>query len=129
MKGLPLLLLASLLVMTGSCSKSNANELKIKQDVKQIVFFSNEDDYAGEAPYYDALIELKKSFPTEVKKMIVFSPTKAKQYLKTYHIDSCPALIVIYNSKVIVKINGDTTKEDIIQPIAKVLSNDLNQKK
>ncbi|MDF2902995.1 MAG: Pal-related lipoprotein [Bacillus sp. (in: firmicutes)] len=127
MKGLPLLLLASLLVMTGSCSNSNEKELKIKHDVKQIVFFSNEADYTGEAPYYDALIELKKSFPTEVKKMLVFSPTKAKQYFKTYHIDSCPALLVIYNRKVIVKINGDATKEDIIDPIAEVLSNDITQ--
>lgn len=128
MKGMQLLLLASVLMITNSCSNGE-NELKLKNNVKQIIFFSNEADYTGEAPYYDALIELKKSFPAEIKNMMVFSPSKAKKYYKTYNIKSCPALLVIYNSEVLVKINGSTTKDEIINPISEVLTNDFVKKK
>jgi hypothetical protein len=118
MKGLHLLLLASMLVVTGSCSMSGENELNLKRNVKQILFFSNETDYTKEATYYDALIDLKKSFPAEIKNMMVLSPSQAKDY----NIKSCPALLVIYNSEVLVKISGNADKEDIIHPISEVLS-------
>lgn len=123
MKGLQFFLLAALLVITSSCNNHGTKELTLKNNVKHIIFISNDSDYTKEAPYYDALIELKKSFPAEIKNMIVFSPAKAKEYYKTYKINTFPALLVIYNSKVLVNINGTAaTKEEIIQPVSEVLS-------
>ncbi len=55
--------------------------------------------------------------------MIVFSPAKAKGYYKTYKINTFPALLVIYNSTVLVNINGTAaTKEEIFEPVSEVLS-------
>jgi hypothetical protein len=124
MKRLPLLLLASLLVITVSCSQSNKGGLQLKKNVKQILFFSNESNYSEEGSYYDALIELKKRFPDEIKNLIVLSPNNAKQLLKSYKIETCPALLVVYNENVIVKITGKVSKEDIINPVSKALSDD-----
>jgi hypothetical protein len=128
MKGLPILLLASLLVITSSCNNTNEDDLGLEQDVNHVLFFSNDTDYSKEAPYYDALIELKKNYPTEIKNMLVLSPTNAKQYLNTFHIEGSPALLVIYNNDVMVKISGQVSKEEIIQPISEVLSKNSRKK-
>ncbi|MGJ7923119.1 small peptidoglycan-associated lipoprotein [Neobacillus sp. LXY-4] len=129
MKGLPLIFLASFMVMTGSCSKADDEGIELKQNVKQILFFSDDTDYSEEAAYYDALIELKENFPKEIKNMLVLSPTNAKQYFKAYQIKACPALLVVYNETVVVKITGNVSKDEIIHPISEVLSNDLAIKK
>lgn len=126
MKGLSLLLITSLMVITGSCNMFSEEQLDLEQDVMQIIFFSNESDYAGEASYYDALIELKKDYPAEIKNMLVFTPSEGKQYYNAFDIKSCPALLVIFNNEVMVRINGQKTKENIIQPITKALVKDLN---
>lgn len=123
MKGLPLLL-ASLLVIT-SCSNSNDDKIQLPHNVKQIIFFSNDQDYSEEAAYYDALIELKKEFPAEIRNMLVISPTNAKPYFQSFHINACPALLVIYNDKVMIRISGKVSKEQIIQPISEILSSEV----
>lgn len=126
MKGLPLLFITSLLFVTASCKSNDANkDLNIDNSIKQVIFFSDETEYQYEASYYDAIIDLKKEFPEEIKNMMILSPTKAKQYYDTFQVKECPAIIVIYNNQVVVKVDGDTSKEKIIKPIAKVLSNGL----
>lgn len=122
MRGLQLLLFSSLILITSSCNQFNREELTLTNGVKQIIFFSNESDYTGEASYYDALIELKLKFPDDFKNMLVLSSTEAKPYYKAYHVESCPALLVINNNEVAVKIFGNVTKEEIIKPITEVLS-------
>lgn len=122
MKGLPFLL-ASLLVIT-SCGKTSEEEIKLPEDGKQIIFFSNDQDYSEETAYYDALIELKQHYPKEIQNMLVLSPTDAKPYYQFFQIEACPALLIIYNEKVMFKISGAVSKDEIIQPISDILSND-----
>jgi hypothetical protein len=122
MRGLQLLLFSSFILITSSCNQFKQDDLPLKNDVKQIIFFSNESDYTGEASYYDALIELKNRFPNEFKNMLVLSSTEAKPYYKAYHVEACPALLVINNNEVAVKIFGNVSKEEIIQPVTDVLT-------
>ncbi|MDZ5470627.1 small peptidoglycan-associated lipoprotein [Bacillus sp. 31A1R] len=125
MKGLPIILLFSLLTITTSCSRTEEDEgLKIDNSIKQVIFFSNESEYEFEASYYDAIIELKKEFPEEIKNMIVLTPSKGKEHFDTFKVKDCPAIIVIYNEKIVVKVDGATSSDKIIKPIAKVLSKD-----
>jgi hypothetical protein len=128
MRALSLLLFTSMMMITGSCNKFAVEPLKINRDVLQIVFFSNESDYSKEATYYDALIELKKNYPHEIKNMLVLSPTKGKNIYQAYDIRACPALIVIYNDEIIVRIVGQTSKEEIITPITATFLKSLDQK-
>lgn len=126
MKGLPLVFIITLIFITTSCSKEAADtSLQIDTSIKQIIFFSNESEYQYEASYYDAIIELKKEFPEEIKNMLTLSPAKAKQYYDTFKVKDCPAIIVIYQDQIIAKVDGETTKEQIVKPIAQVLAKDL----
>ncbi|RID88135.1 small peptidoglycan-associated lipoprotein [Mesobacillus zeae] len=96
----------------------------MNEDVKQVVFFSDESNDANEAPYYDAIIELKEDFPDTMQNMVILTPDKADPYYKVFGIDKGPAILILYNDQVSVKVYGQATKEQIIMRIAKELSND-----
>lgn len=126
MRGFPLVIIASFLLLMTACNHNKlTGNLEIDHRVKQIIFFSNESNYQVEAPYYDAIIELKQQFPEEVKNMMTLSPTNAKEHFATYDVTDCPTIIVIFNDKIMVKVDGESTKEQIIKPIADALSNNL----
>ncbi|MCK6204034.1 small peptidoglycan-associated lipoprotein [Bacillus infantis] len=88
---------------------------------KQVIFFTDESDYQNEAPYYDAIIELKKEFPDEMKKMKVITAAKAKKYYSTFELKGCPAILVLHQNRITAKVNGDASKDKIIEPLSKAL--------
>ncbi|WP_409275438.1 small peptidoglycan-associated lipoprotein [Neobacillus sp. SCS-31] len=121
MKGFPVYVLFFSLIITASCSKAEQAALSVDRNTKQIIFFSDEKEYSREAAYYDALIQLKKDFPEEMENLLVLSSKEEKKYYDEYDVKSGPALIVLYKEKVMVRIDGLTTKEKIILPVSKAL--------
>jgi hypothetical protein len=122
MKGLKAVSLFSLLFFTASCQNHySVDSLAIKEDIKQIIFFSDETNVQQEAAYYDAIIELKEEFPNEVENMMVFTKEEGRKYFDTLQVKKSPAMIVVYNNKVVANINGIVSKDQIIEPITKVL--------
>ncbi|WP_316568371.1 small peptidoglycan-associated lipoprotein [Neobacillus sp. YIM B06451] len=121
MKGFPVYVLFFSLIITASCSKAEQVALSVDRNTKQIIFFSDEKEYSREAAYYDALIELKKDFPEEMENLLVLSSKEEKKYYDEFDVKSGPALIVLYKEKVMVRIDGLTTKEKIILPVSKAL--------
>jgi|UPI00040F8A47 dsDNA-binding SOS-regulon protein len=122
MKILPYIVMVSLLVLNASCDKRHSEKnIKISKDIKQIIFFSNEKEINREAAYYDALLELKKDFPEEMHSMQVLPADEKEEYLNSYHDQTRPALLVIYKNQVMVNINGAVSKEQITQPVSRVL--------
>jgi Hydrogenase-1 expression protein HyaE len=125
MKGLSMILTATFLLFTSSCSSINKyEELGLEYDVKQVIFFSDDANYNYEAPYYDAIIELKREFPEEFKDMMVLSGNKASKYDNLLDVEKQPALVIFYQDKVAVKIHGIVSKDEIIKPITDFLSKD-----
>ncbi|OCA86098.1 hypothetical protein A8F94_11980 [Bacillus sp. FJAT-27225] len=88
-------------------------------NIKQVIFFSDATDYEHEGAYYDALIELKKEYPTEMENLMVLSE---KEFFDDFDIQSGPALLVIYKEKVMVRIIGDVSKEQIFMPVSQAIS-------
>jgi hypothetical protein len=124
MKGKPFLIMASALFFMVSCDnqKQIISSLAIEQNTKQLIFFSDSEEYEQEVSYYDAIIELKRDYPEEIKNIKIFSSSDSKKYFKTFQIDRCPALIVYYNNEIIVKIEGKSTTEEIVIPVSNALS-------
>ncbi|WP_242021009.1 small peptidoglycan-associated lipoprotein [Cytobacillus oceanisediminis] len=122
MKGLPLLIIVSLLFVTSSCNHKEAKkELMIDDSVKQIIFFSNHKQYEQEVSYYDAIIELKRSFPEEIKNMKIITASESKNYYNNFEIENCPAILLVYQDEVLVEIKGNVPKEQIVKPLAHAL--------
>ena len=124
MKGKPFLIMAFALFFMVSCDnhKQLRSSLAFDQNTKQLIFFSDEEEYEREVSYYDALIELKRDYPEEIKDMKIFTTSDSKKYFETFQIDRCPALIVFYNNEVIVVIEGKATVEEIVTPVSNALS-------
>ncbi|WP_419392516.1 small peptidoglycan-associated lipoprotein [Cytobacillus praedii] len=124
MKGLPLLFIASLLFITSSCTHVDLKEdLKIDQNTKQLIFFTDDQAYEQEVSYYDAIIELKKEFPIDIKNMKIITAANAKKYYDQFDIDRCPAILLVYKGKNVVAIKGETTKDQILEPLYTALKN------
>lgn len=124
MKGKSSLIVASTLLLIMSCDrKESINSWSIDQNTKQVVFFSDEEDYEQEVSYYDAIIQLKREYPEEIKNMKTLSTSEMKDYTHIFQINHCPALLVYYKDQVIVEIEGNATIDEIVTPVANVLSN------
>lgn len=122
MKGISFILVASFLFLTSSCNTSNlSDELALDKNIKQVIFFSDEDDYQQEASYYDAIIELKELYPKEFDNMTIIPASNARKYDNFFHVEHCPAIFVVYGNQIIAQVNGTVTKDEIIEPLSKVL--------
>lgn len=122
MKGFSTLIVIMLLLIIVSCDRSNSIDvLPFDKDVKQLIFLSDESEYQYEAAYYDALLELRKTYPEAIKNMMTINPNRSHEYLDFLTIKENPAIIVVYNNEIVVTVNGEESVEEIIQPIAKVL--------
>ncbi|PAE25108.1 MULTISPECIES: small peptidoglycan-associated lipoprotein [Bacillaceae] len=126
MKGLPLLLITALLLVTSSCNhKEVKEELKIDDSVKQLIFFTDNKQYEQEISYYDAIIELKRSYPELIKDMKVITEVEAS-HLSNYEVENCPAMLLVYQDKVLVEIKGTVSKDKIIYPLAKAMDKKID---
>jgi hypothetical protein len=122
MKRLAAVYMVSLLFFTASCNNHHSiDSLSIKENVKQIIFFSDETNVQQETAYYDAIIELRRDFPKEVENMMVFSKDEGKKYIDSLQIKTSPAIIVIYNDEIVANIHGFASKDQIMQPISQAL--------
>lgn len=114
-------IISCLTFVFSGCTSSNAIQEKQKPIEKAIIFFSNEEKQTEEITYYDALIELKQQYPAEFKKMKVINPYIEKQEAEKYTATKTPALIVIYEDEMIVNMDGQRTKDEIIISIAEAI--------
>jgi hypothetical protein len=122
MKGLSFVFVASFLFLTASCNPVNdSDDLMLNEGIKQVIFFSDEEDYKHEASYYDAIIELRKQYPREFKNMMVIPTSNAKKYYDLFEVEQFPAILVVHGEDVIAKVNGTVTKDQIVQPLSEVL--------
>ncbi|MFT4415177.1 hypothetical protein ACLM5H_15045 [Fredinandcohnia humi] len=109
-------------IVLSSCSTNKPLPQTISEsDDKQIIFFSDEDNLQNESNYYDALLELRNKYPTEIANMKIISSDESRLYAK-YDIDKYPSLLIVQKSKVIKKIEGVVEVEEIIPPIEEALS-------
>ncbi|MFD1735647.1 thioredoxin domain-containing protein [Bacillus salitolerans] len=75
---------------------------------------SNEDTVDFENNYYDAILEIKKLYPTVLEEVVVVSHDEIKKLKNKLEIETYPTLLLISNKKVITKIQGKQEKDEIL---------------
>jgi hypothetical protein len=125
MKSLSFVFVATFLFLTASCNPVNDSEkLKLDGDIKQVVFFSDDENYKQEASYYDAILELKKDYPAAFDNIVVIPAANANKYYDLFKVKQFPAILIIEQDQILATVNGKVTKEQIIEPLSAVLNDE-----
>lgn len=125
MKSLSFVFVATFLFLTASCNPvNNSDQLELNGDIKQVVFFSDDENYKQEASYYDAIIELKKEYPAAFDDIVVIPAANANKYYDLFKVKQFPAILIVHQDEVIANVNGNVTKDQIIEPLSAVLNNE-----
>ncbi|WP_096154796.1 MULTISPECIES: YbbN family protein [Bacillus] len=123
MKGTLLWVTFSFFLLSSCETKDTTSNVPFPEDTKTLVFFSDESNIQDESSYYDALLDLKKTHPTEVSNLKVIKVTDERLLYKQFNIKSVPSLIVVEHNEVITSVEGVKNKDDIITPIQQALGN------
>ena len=94
----------------------------IQIDGVNLLFFTNDAHYEKEISYYDAILELRKTYPTLVNKMKVITPNDLDRLEKELQVDEFPALLITNGDDIIFSVEGTAPKEDILNPVVQLLS-------
>ncbi|MFS0861321.1 small peptidoglycan-associated lipoprotein [Fredinandcohnia sp. 179-A 10B2 NHS] len=116
-----LLFVLSFFLLSSCSPKEPIQPTIMETDEKQLIFFSDEENIRNESNYYDALLELRSKYPTEIANMKIISYNDSRLYTN-YEIDEYPSLLIVHQNKVIKKIEGIVEKDEIIVPIDDALS-------
>ncbi len=110
-------------VFLASCQEHSMSNNENLINQKQVIFFTDENQVAKEASYYDALIELKREFPVAFQDLLVITPQTEDTIPLSDVKYAYPTLIVMEDNEVVCIIEGQTNKEEIIHPVSKALEN------
>jgi hypothetical protein len=114
------LLLATSLLFLSSCQfGKSANEPKLNSLLEaDALYISNEKDLMLENEYYNALIEVKKLYPEDLKDVILLSNKDIENIEKELRVSIYPTLLLIERNEIIAKIEGENEKATIISQIS-----------
>ncbi|MBW3114031.1 MULTISPECIES: small peptidoglycan-associated lipoprotein [Bacillaceae] len=121
---LTFVILTSTMLLLSSCDDISKNKVALAQDQfieKQVIFFTDERNVSQEIPYYDAIIELKSRYPDHFKKLKVVSLNSEATTEIADTPPTSPAIVVVENNQIICKVEGHTSKENIIQPVTRAI--------
>lgn len=106
-----------------SCQENQSiTHVQFPDDAHTLVFFSDESNLQDEHTYYDAIIDLRNSFPDEVANLKVVHSENEKILYKQFNVKSTPSLIVIHHNEVVTQVEGSKQKEDIVVSIEQALN-------
>ncbi len=106
-----------------SCQENQSiTHIQFPDDSRTLVFFTDESNLQDESTYYDAIIDLKNSFPDEVANLKVVHSEDEKILYKQFNVKATPSLIVVHDNEVVTQIEGSKPKKDIVVSIEQALN-------
>jgi len=106
-----------------SCQENpSITHIQFPDDSRTLVFFTDESNLQDESTYYDAIIDLKRSFPDEVANLKVVHSENEKILYKQFNVKATPSLIVVHDNEVVTQIEGSKPKNDIVVSIEQALN-------
>jgi hypothetical protein len=86
----------------------------------ETILFSNNQYLSSEENYYNALLEIKQKYPKEVNSFQIIFQNENEEIIKRYQIVKYPTLLILDNDKVLVKLEGNISKDNIFKEIESV---------
>jgi hypothetical protein len=114
-------LLLGNIVFLSSCSLQNDGTAAGLNIEKGILFYSDENNISEEDSYYEALIELKDTYPSQFENYVIVAKNKDHASAFAFLNDTYPALLIVEDNEVICKVVGNIPKKEILTPISNTL--------
>lgn len=122
-RGSVILITLSFFILSSCQENKTITHVQFPEHSKTLVFFTDESNIQDENTYYDAILDLKRSYPDEVANLMVVPIRDEKILYKQFNIKSTPSLLVVLNNEVVTQVDGTRHKDEIIGSIEKALSN------
>jgi hypothetical protein len=90
------------------------NDDSISINEIQTYIFIDEKFKSMEDDYYDALLQFKNKYPTQKYVVTIVESNDNMDLLELYDISEFPTLIMMNNENMLMRIEGNQTKEDIL---------------
>lgn len=104
------------ILFTAGCLKEDtpsASQPIIKYEDRHITYlFSNIEQMEEESSYYDALLDFRRSYPDYINTINIVT-SNDQELVDYFSIDIYPTLVVIYDSNVMVRIEGFKDSREI----------------
>ncbi|MGF2615489.1 hypothetical protein FZC84_14590 [Rossellomorea vietnamensis] len=114
-------LLLGNIIFLSSCSLQNDRTAAGLNIEKGILFYSDENNISEEDSYYEALIELKDTYPSQFENYVIVAKNKENASSFAFLNDTYPALLVIEDNKVVCKVAGKISRQEILKPVSDTL--------
>jgi hypothetical protein len=101
-------------------SNNNKPIISNEEDQLETLLFSNDTYLETEKNYYNALLDIQKDYPSEVHSFDIIFLRDNKEIVDHYEIKSYPTLLIINEDKVLVRIEGEQSEENIYKEIENV---------
>jgi hypothetical protein len=113
-------LLGCSFLLLSSCQYGNReNDPRLRTLLEaDVLYISNEQDLTIENEYYNALIEIKKLYPSELQEVIVLSQDDIRNLEEELRVKTYPTLLLIEHQEIIAKIEGENETESIINKMS-----------
>ncbi|MDT8859188.1 hypothetical protein N0O92_03010 [Alkalihalobacillus sp. MEB130] len=116
-----LMILGSIFLL-GSCFStvsSMENPLELHHDETITVLFSDSSTMQDEKAYYDALLELKNHYPTEMPFLLIIDADE-RDAIRYFNIEHFPTMLVITGDHEDLRMEGILSKDEILGHLVEV---------
>ncbi|WP_226681052.1 thioredoxin domain-containing protein [Sutcliffiella horikoshii] len=121
-RGAVIFFMLSFFILSSCQENQSITHIQFPDDSRTLVFFTDESNLQDESTYYDAIIDLKNSFPDEVANLKVVHSENEKLLYKQFNVKATPSLIVVHDNEVVTQIEGSKPKKDIVVSIEQALN-------
>ncbi len=111
---LSFLILSSIIFTTGCWSSEASNQNPLGTDeASLVVLFSDESSLHKEGEFYDALLDVRNSYPDKVFPLKIVNQTD-RALIRHYEIIEYPTMLVVNRDGVTLRAEGAHQKEEIV---------------
>ncbi|MCL7746304.1 hypothetical protein [Halalkalibacter alkaliphilus] len=120
-KYVEVMIIGSILLLNScfSAASSIENPLEQHTDETITVLFSDSSTMQDEKTYYDAFLELKQNYPSEIPSFLIIDANE-REVIRYFNIEQFPTMLVITGDQEDLRMEGIFTKDEILTHLMEV---------
>lgn len=120
-KYIRMMMISSFFLLNACVSSASTLENPLQQHTEETitVLFSDSSTLQDESSYYDALLELQRTYSTDTPSFLIIDATE-RDIIRYYNIEQFPTMLVVTGEKENLRMEGTFSKDEILAHLIKV---------